>query len=357
LKLNDVIKDCINLKLDGCATDSAIQCFGGNLLEEKRPVLAIEISTKEILLWMMQGATNAHIYISAGVFHMNALYGPTESFPAARIYFMKTENLLLVGKIGAYIEQHGIRFGPVNDAGFSKLIDDAGYAQRYEAWHEKWKADARSFDGLLGGRRENTAVDQGIWLSSDGRCLVCGVKTDRMATSTVWGKSGMMIGMQLCLTHEAESQKQSTLLNYLAKHLGGTVMFSNTRPRTAEEALEQACEALTVNLECTIVKVEEQTVTARRKTGVTVVIRQHSPSNYAYNILSPEGKQLSRVDSANHHKVPYGPDHVHSDLRKSTKNVVKASFTYGDVGLDLKLILKLIQEAEGKLSNNQKVIH
>lgn len=170
-----------------------------------------------------------------------------------------------------------------------------------------------------------------------------------MATSTVLGKSGMMIGMQLCLTHEAESQKQSTLLNYLSKHLGEMVMFSNIRPRTAKENLEQTCEALKVDLECTIVKVEEKTVTARRHSGITVIVRQHSPSNYAYNILSPEGKQLSRVDSANHHKVPYGPDHVHPDLRKSTKNVVEASFTYGDVGLDVKLLLKLIQEAEDKL--------
>jgi hypothetical protein len=353
LKLNDVIKDCIQLNLKGFATDAAIQSFGGNFIEEKRPVLAIEVQTKEILLRMMQEARSAHIYISAGIFYMNALYSFNDHFPAARIYFMKTENLLLVGKIGVYIEKHGIKLSPVNDASFSKLIDDAGYVKRYEVWRDRWNTDARSFDGLLGGRRENTAIEQGIWLSSDGRCLVCGVKTDRMATSTVWGESGMMVGLQLCLIHEAESKKQSTLLDYLAKHLGGTVMFSNTRPRTSEEALEQACEILKEKLECTVIKVEDQTVTARRASGVTVIVRQHSPSNYAYNILSPEGRQLSRVDSANHHKVPYGPDHVHPDLSRSNKNIVKASFTYGEVGLDVKLLLKLIQKAESKLSKNQ----
>lgn len=349
MKLSDVITDCVNLKLSGSATDAVIQCVGGNILQEERPVLAIEVSSKEILLWMMQGATNVHIYISAGIFHINSLYEPTERFPAARIYFLKSEDLFWVGHIGTYIEQYGIKLAPINDDAFSKLIDDVGYAQRYSAWHEKRKADSSLFDGLLGGRRQNTAVDQGIWLSSGGRCLVCGVKTDRMATSTVWGKSGMMIGMQLCLTHETESQKQSTLLNYLTKHLGGTIMFSNMRLQTTEENLEQTCEALRINLECTIVKVEEKTITARRDSGITVIIRQHSPSNYAYNILSPEGRQLSRVDSANHHKVSYGPDHLHSDLRKSTKNVVEASFTYGDVGLDVKLLLKLIQEAEDQL--------
>lgn len=349
MKLNDVVTDCVNLKLSGTATDTAIQCFGGNLLQEERPVLAIEVSRKEILLWMMQGATNIHIYISRGTFHVNALYEPTDRFPAARIYFMKSEDLLWVGHISVYIEQYGIKLSPVNDASFSKLIDDSGYAQRYNTWHEKRKADTSSFYGLLGGRLQNTAIDQGIWLSSDGRCLVCGEKADRMATSTVWGKSGMMIGMQLCLKHEVESQKQSTLLNYISKHLGGIVMFSNTRPRTTKDIFEQASEVLKENLKCSIIKVEEETVTARRQSGITIIIRRHSPSNYAYNILSPEGKHLSRVDSAEHHKVPYGPDHVHSDLRKSRKNVVEASFTYGDVGLDIKLLLKLIKDAEDKL--------
>ncbi len=65
----------------------------------------------------------------------------------------------------------------------------------------------------------------------------------------------MMIGMQLCLTHEEESQKQSILLNYLSNHLGGIVMFSNMRPLTTEEMLEQTCEILKVNFKCTIMKV------------------------------------------------------------------------------------------------------
>jgi hypothetical protein len=33
-------------------------------------------------------------------------------------------------------------------------------------------------------------------------------------------------------------------------------------------------------------------------------------------------------------------------VRKYTKNVVETSFTYGHIGLDMKLLLKLIQEAE-----------
>jgi hypothetical protein len=99
LRLNDVITDCINLKLSGSATDLVIQCFGGNILLEDRPVLAIEVPSKEVLLWMIQEATNVHIYVSAGIFHINVLYDPTDRFPAARIYFIKSEDLFLLAKL------------------------------------------------------------------------------------------------------------------------------------------------------------------------------------------------------------------------------------------------------------------
>lgn len=55
---------------------------------------------KETLLWMMQGADEVHIYVASGVFHFNALYKPAGRFPAARIYYLKAENLLDVGSIG-----------------------------------------------------------------------------------------------------------------------------------------------------------------------------------------------------------------------------------------------------------------
>lgn len=169
---------------------------------------------------------------------------------------------------------------------------------------------------------KNTSVNQGVWLSSNGKCLVCGVETDRVATSTIYGDSGIMIGMQLCLEHEVASQDKSTLLNYLSEHLGGRVIFSKTSPLTIEECLEQTCDVLKTSLECSIIKVDGNTVTARRHSGITIVIRQHSLSNYAYNILSAEGKALSRLIQLII-MIFYGPDHVHYDLRKSKKILLK----------------------------------
>lgn len=349
LKLNDVIKDCLTLKLDGRATDGAIQVFGGNFLSEQKPVLAIEVRDKGTLLWMMKGADDVHIYVASGVFHFNALYKPADRFPAARIYYLKTENLLDVGRIGVFLEKNGLTLQPINDAGFSKLIDDQDYPQRFSTWRQKRDNETRSFEGLFNGRRKNTAVDGAIWLSSHGKCLVCGEETDRVSTTTVQGGSGLLIGLQLCSTHEAEAQEQSTLLNYVAKHLGGMVMFDNFRQVSASEALELACETLTTELDCTVEKVQDQTITARRPSGVAIIVRYVSPMNYAYNVQAPDGTNLSRVDSANHHAVPYGPDHLHPDLRKSKKNIVESSFTYGNVGMDVRLIRNMIMEAETKL--------
>jgi hypothetical protein len=354
LKLNDVITDCIALQLDGRATDGAIQVFGGNFLSEHKPILPIEVRDKETLLWMMQGADNAHIYIAAGFFHFNALYKSDGRFPAARIYYLKTENLLNVGSLGIFLEKGGLNLKPLNNAGFSTLIDDRDYLQRFNAWRHKRDSDAQSFEGLVEGRLKNTAVDGAIWLSSSGACLVCGTRTDRVSTSTIQGESGLLIGLQLCSIHEAEAREQSTLMNYVAKHLGGMVMFDNFQQVSASEAMEMACDALKSELGCYIEKVQDNTITARRPSGVVVIVRYVSSMNYAYNVQAPNGTPLSRVDSANHHNVSYGPDHLHPDLRKSKKNFVESSFTYGNVGMDVKLIRQMILDAEAKVMKSSE---
>lgn len=354
MKLNDIITDCITLKLDGRATDGAIQVFGGNFLSKQKPVLPIEVRNKEALLWMMLGADDVHIYVASGVFHFNALYKVVDSFPAARIYYLKTENLLEVGGVGAFLERNGLTLKPINDASFSRLIDDRDYSKRFSIWRHERDSEARSFEGLFNGRRKNTSVDGAIWLSSNGKCLVCGVETDRVSTTTVQGGSGLLIGLQLCSAHEAEAQEQTTLLNYIAKHLGGMVMFDNFQQVSVSEALELACEALITELDCTIEKVLKQAITARRPSGVALIVRYVSPMNYAYNVEAPDGTKLARVDSANHHKVPYGPDHLHPDLRKSKKKIVESSFTYGSVGMDVKLIRKMILDAETKLMGSSE---
>ena len=348
-----MIRDCIALNLDGRATDSSIRCFAGNLLTAQKPVLSIQIRDKETLLWMMPGADDVHVYPASGAFHLNAVYKPTDNFPAARIYFLKTDNGNVLNSTKSYLAERGISLDMVNDVAFSKAIHDHGYPQRFDVWSKAREHEMRSFKGLFEGRRKNTEVDGAIWLSSNGKCLVCGTETNRVSTSTIRGASGLLIGLQLCTAHEAEAIEQSTLMNYVAKQLAGMVMFDNYQTASANDALLLACLVLKSELDCTIEKVHQNTVTAKRPSGVTVIVRCVSPMNYAYNVQAPDGTKLSRVDSANHHNVPYGPDHIHPDLSESMEKIVESSFTYGNVGMDIKLITKMVLDAEAQLGQSR----
>jgi hypothetical protein len=123
--------------------------------------------------------------------------------------------------------------------------------------------------------------------------------------------------------------------------------FSNMKlVKHTNETLAMSCLAVQNELECDIEKVDEKTITAVRRTGFRIILRQDALDDYAYMIQDPNGKPISRIDSANHHAVEYGPDHVHRNLSKSKKNQVDSSFTYGFVLADLKAIKTLVEEAE-----------
>ncbi|MDO8068595.1 DUF6516 family protein [Janthinobacterium sp. SUN206] len=350
MSIHQMIQICFSHGLDGRNTDTCVKSMAVNVLKPNMPVVAIEMKSRSDLLQMMKTADNTHIYIGAGVFHFNAFYAATDNFPAPRIYYMKTADLMAVGTIGAYMQQHGVTLPPMNDERFSPLIEDKRYAKRYEQWHTRWEANSKAFKGLLDGRVRNTAVEQGIWLSSDGGCMMCGDKTDLMSTTTVIGAKGIMIGLQLCGQHEAEAMDHSTLLNYISEKMGVPAPFlvGAKVVRHGQQTIDMTCDAVRDELKCVIEKIDGQTITAMRKSGFRLIIRQDALNDYAYNIQDPTGKPIARIDSADHHKVEYGPDHVHRDLSKSKKNQVEPSFTYGFAVADLKAIRQLVETAEEK---------
>lgn len=350
MTINQMIQICFGHGLDGRDTDTCVKSMAGNVLKPNMPVVSIEMPNQRDLLRMMKTADNTHIYIGGGVFHFNAFYAVANNFPAPRIYYMKMVDLMTVGTLCTYLQKNGIVLLPMNDEKFSPLIEDKQYAERYERWHMRWEANNKAFMGLLDGRVKNTAVEQGIWLSSDGGCMVCGDKTDLMATATVIGKQGIMLGLQLCSKHEAEAKNHSALLNYISEKMGVPAPFlaGAKVQRHGEQIIDMTCEAVRNELNCVIEKIDGQTITAVRKSGFRVIIRQDAINDYAYNIQDPSKKSISRIDSADHHKVEYGPDHVHRDLSKSKKNQVEPSFTYGFAVADLKAIRQLLESAEAR---------
>ncbi|GGZ07977.1 DUF6516 family protein [Pseudoduganella plicata] len=348
MSLNELIQVCIAHNLDGYNIDLGVKSFAVNLLKPEMPVISIQLRSLDELLRMMKKADSTHIYIARGVFYLNALYSVTNSFPAARIYYLKTQDLMAVAAIGSFLEEHSVRLPPVNDAQLSQLIDDQCYPERYAKWHTQWEANSRTFKGLLDGRIQNTSVEQGIWLSSNGRCMFCESKTDRMSTATIMAEKGVLVGFQLCGEHETEAMNHPTLFNYICSKTGIPAPFfaRATVVLHGKYALTITRHALLKDLDCENEKVSGATITAKRKSGFRVIVRQDALHDYAYIIQDPRRRPVSRIDSANHHHVAYGPDHVHRDLRKANKNKVEPSFTYGFVAADLKAIKKLIENAE-----------
>lgn len=347
LKIKELMQVCFDHGLNGRDTDTCVKAIAINLLGPATPVVTIEISKPADLLRMMRTADSAHIYVAGGIFHFNALFKHSKAFPAPRVYFMKSKDLLVISKIGTYLQNHGITLPPVHDGHLATLLDDNDYSNRYKTWHARWEENAAPFKRLLDGRVKNTTVEKGMWFSSGGGCLVCGNRTELMSTTTLIAKSGLMIGLQLCERHEDEAKNHTSLLNYIAKKMGipAPLLVDAKVHHHDNRTITMSCEAIKVELDCAI-EVKEKTITALRKSGFRIILRQDSLSDYAYNIQDPTKKQISRIDSANHHKVAYGPDHIHRSLTKSKKNKVESSFTYGFAVADLKIIRKLVEDAE-----------
>jgi hypothetical protein len=349
VSIKQLMQLCAEHQLDGRQTDSCCRAVAVNVLAPDVPVCAFAMESAQELLWMMRSSDSSHMYIEGGVCHFNAVYFVTDNFPATRVYFIKTPYLPEIAKISLFLERNGLKLPLLRGSEFARIVDEHGYATRYKTWRDRWQADSRQFKGLVDGRVENTVVEQGIWLASRG-CLICGAENGHLSTATLVGKTGMMIGLRLCDQHIDEAKDHVSLIDYVAAKMSLPVSFlSDMRLISdADEMREMSCAALRDDLFCDIERINGNTITAVRQSGFRVILRQDALDNYAYVIQNPNGKEISRIDSADHHNVEYGPAHVHRDLSKSKKNQVEPSFTYGFAVMDIKGIRSLLELAESR---------
>jgi hypothetical protein len=89
-----------------------------------------------------------------------------------------------------------------------------------------------------------------------------------------------------------------------------------------------------------------RTITAVRPSGFRIIARLQSDGDYAYIIQNVNGAVIAKVDRADHHNVPYGPDHLHRSPIENNKDVVP-SFTYGLPSLDLQIIRRVLEQHGG----------
>ncbi|WP_251977329.1 hypothetical protein [Salinicola avicenniae] len=223
-----------------------------------------------------------------------------------------------------------------------------GYEARIREFRERQSCEAEMFKGLFKGRSQSTAVEKSMFLNSPG-CLVCGDNNFRMMSSTLSATKGFMVGFNLCDNHLEVAKTENSLLEYLAKLFKQPPPFQLV-PLETKEHFEIVLSWLPKELGCKVEKTNANTMTLVRPSGLKGGFRLDSPGNYAYMIFRSDGKEVARIDSADHHNVNYGSDHLHVDLTKK-KGPIESSFTTGSPLIDTKKILELIELKEAEFES------
>lgn len=187
MNLREMVQACLQENLNGEKTDKCIISMVGNVLKEANPFVSIRLDKKAYLLEMMKKADHTLIFIENSIFYISAVYNYTPTFPASRIYFTQTDNLMSIASLGTYFNSQCIELPPIDGQALSKIINDKEYSERYKKWKAFRVKNDKVFHDLLDGRLNNTRVEQGIWLSSNNNCVICNKHTNRMSTTTVRG--------------------------------------------------------------------------------------------------------------------------------------------------------------------------
>ena len=331
----------------GKSADFCVKGELSNSLDARRPFQAIKLENVDQLLIMMRDADFPHIYVNAGVFHFSAYYFHDDRFPVGRNYFMKEENLMRIATLHNFFISRSLDLPLILPTDLGKYIDVYGFEERVADFKKRSEKEISVFKRLFEGRSSATCVEDSMFLNSPG-CLVCGCDKYYLMTSTLSSSKGFMLGFNLCDEHMELAKNERSLLDYLAKLLQGELPFQFVR-FSAREHFELVLQWLPQELGCEVEKKSENTAYLVRPSGLKCIFRIDSPSNYAYMIINKNGKEVARIDSADHHDIEFGPDHIHVNLTKKKKSVVESSFTTGSPLIDTKKIRQLIALKEAEM--------
>lgn len=156
--------------------------------------------------------------------------------------------------------------------------------------------------------------------------------------------------------HAEECKLANSNLEYLFSKLGVLSPFVKTT-MSREDVISMVSDMLINEFECRIDKVEDNTITAiRSSSNFKLVFRLTSELNYGYMIYEPGRKNdVARFDSAKHHSIEYGPDHLHRNL-KNKKLKPEPSFTTGFPIIDKIALKKALEEREADFFNKNNCI-
>lgn len=196
------------------------------------------------------------------------------------------------------------------------------------------------------GRLDNTAVDR-VWIVSKGDgCAICGAKATHQARTTLSEIGTLLLTINLCEKDSIEAQKHPCVLVFfgtlftLQLDVGDLIKLDYI----PEELIGPICELISSHINAEFSKPTKRDngwhIRFEMKDKWVWVLRLNKLTDYAYILLAPDGKEMHKIDSADHHKeVPFGPDHQHFYSKRKKKRI-EPSFSYGIPMLDFPLLIK-----------------
>jgi hypothetical protein len=310
-----------------------------------RSILLIPLESIEQMIYMCGDADHILCVPNAGQTFAGALFTDISAFPVARFYHLRVDgDLLVAAKIFKLLKEHGFNPEIPRPDALASLVSDQGWEDRLKIHSEKRSARVKDFEKLRAGRLANTATGSAFFLNSSG-CLVCDGPPECIASMTygVLGEPAALASVRLCRDHMEEASRDSSISNYLARTFKLPLLIE-TLHRPPEEVLKDAADLMREKLAMDVFEETSKVIKGRTLKGTELIYRHEGPLNYGYMINSADNVKLARIDSANHHHVDVGPDHLHPDLQQKVAPI--SSFTVGDLCLDWPLLARLIADWE-----------
>lgn len=347
--IRELVNDAIQFGLNGENIDVLVAGLGVNVLlnwKEPKPALVVHVANMSALeVFKREGKVNTSILADVPCFF--SIFGRIrEEFPLARVYMLAERDLLEFAGIGRSLEARGVKIVPMTPDAFMAAIEANGHERRVAEYCQNYLQQTKGFSGLIDGRTSSTFVKHGFIFNSRG-CLFCGRDAD-LLTTTIGDpeNGGMIIGFYACPDHAADANNDASYYHFLTKNFGHTApMIAGQASR--EFLVEATAEFMRTQLDCQIEKVENGTITGVRPSGFRLIVRMGKDGGYAYVFLNASGHEVAKIDSANHHNVPYGPDHLHRGPKKTYNRNVIPSFTYGIPLADVQIIRRTLSELNG----------
>lgn len=227
------------------------------------------------------------------------------------------------------------------------ILNSVEYSEIFKNWKSHQLKVNTVPTEFAGGRISNTAVDKVMLVTKGNGCSVCGATAGHHATTTLSKYSTVMLSISLCETHRLEASEHPCILQFF-----GTLFFLNLDipdlvklDHIPDDLVTPLSSIIASNLNAQFDKPEKRKrgwhIRFEMQNGWYWLFRLNKLTDYAYMLFNSSGKQVHRIDSADHHPdVPFGPDHQH--YKPNTKREsIEPSFSYGIPFLDFPLLKKI----------------